>query len=284
MKRLACSGLLLLAAVGCGGKDTSTTTAEGQNGATPTAAAQTAVVTNGASTEPGEIVALFLDSLRRGDEKAANGVLTAQAQASLAKTDYTIDPLGTPDGKYTIGRVGFVDGDTTTGLVECVWSEPNPEAGKPPVEMEIVCEVHKEPQGWRISGMAVKMAGTEDTFVLDFEDPQSLQQALGGGTQTQSPANVAQMPGAPATGTATPGAAAPGVGTPGMAMPGQVAMPGQPNAGQATTGQAAPAQFGQVYPQPVMPGQPAAVPPTQFPTAEQPAAQIAFPPNPTINR
>ena len=278
MKRLACSGLLLLAAIGCGGKDTSTTTAEAPSGAattTTTAAAPASVVSNGASTEPGEIVALFLDSLRRGDEKSANGVLTAQAQASLLKTDFTIDPLGTPDGKYTIGRVGFVDGDATTGLVECVWSEPNPEAGKPPVEMEIVCEVHKEPQGWRISGMAVKMTGTEDTFVLDFEDPQSLQAALGGGAQNQAAANVAQTPGPAPLGTVSSD----------LGATGSVAMPGQPNA----------QQFGQPVGQPVaMPGQPTyptattscCVQPPQFPTAGQQQAptQIAFPPNPNVNR
>ncbi len=250
MKRLTCSGLLLLAAIGCGSKETGTVTADAQKGAAPAATAQASVVTNGASTEPGEIVALFLDSLRRGDEKAANGVLTAQAQASLAKTDYTIDPLGTPDGKYTIGRVGFVEGDPTTGLVECLWSEPNPEAGKPPVEMEIVCEVHKEPQGWRISGMAVKMAGTEDTFVLDFEDPQSLQQALGGDTPAQSPNNVAQAPGTmPAGATAETnfgGNALPPAGQPNF-PPAQLPPVGQPGDGQAPT-------------------------------------QIAFPPTPNVNR
>ena len=271
MKRLACSGLLLLAAIGCGGKDTSTTAEAPSGAATPTttAAAPAAVVSNGASTEPGEIVALFLDSLRRGDEKSANGVLTAQAQASLLKTDFTIDPLGTPDGKYTIGRVGFVDGDATTGLVECVWVEPNPEAGKPPVEMEIVCEVHKEPQGWRISGMAVKMSGTEDTFVLDFEDPQSLQAALGGGAQNQAATNVAQTP--------APGQLG-GTVNSDLGVAGNVAMPGQPNA--------------QPVGQPVaMPGQPTypqqqGVQPPQFPAAggQQAPTQIAFPPNPNVNR
>ena len=270
MKRLTCS-VLLLAAIGCGGKNSSTETAQGQAGATGGAAPQ-AVVTNGATTEPGEIVALFLDSLRRGDEKVANGVLTAQAQASLAKTDYTIDPLGTEDGKYTIGRVGFVEGDTSTGLVECVWTEPNPEAGKPPVEMEIVCEVHKEPQGWRISGMAVKMAGTEETFVLDFEDPQSLQQALGGGTQTQSPANVAQTPGQPANGAVGSDLSAPGAVFPATAVQGQPA--GQTAAQPFTQPQGQPAALPA--------GQPNQFP--QFPAEGQAPTQIAFPPTPSVNR
>ncbi len=271
MKRLISSGLLLLAAVGCGSKDTGSVTADGNSSPAQAApATQTAVVTNGASTEPGEIVALFLDSLRRGDEKAANGVLTAQAQASLAQTDYTIDPLGTPDGKYTIGRVGFVDGDNTTGLVECLWTEPNPEAGKPPVEMEIVCEVHKETNGWRISGMAVKMAGTEETFVLDFEDPKSLQQALGGEAEPASPANVAQ---APAGGVAPAGNMTP-VGQPVASQ-----MPAQPGFPPAQLPQQ---QVQQFQPQQPATGQPSPYP--QFPTEGQPPTQIAFPPNPNVNR
>lgn len=271
MKRLISSGLLLLAAIGCSGKDSGTETAAGTGAAPTTAAAagtQTALVANGASTEPGEIVALFLDSLRRGDEKAANGVLTAQAQASLAQTDYTIDPMGTPNGKYTIGRVGFVDGDSSTGLVECLWTEPNPEAGKPPVEMEIVCEVHKETQGWRISGMAVKMAGTEETFVLDFEDPKSLQQALSGDAQpSQSPANVAQTPGTEVPGGVAPAGAFPTEGGV-QGVAGQ--MPVQPT---FPTAQQQPQQQFQEPQQ-----QPAG---TQFPQAP---TQIALPPTPNINR
>lgn len=269
MKRLISSGLLLLAAVGCGSKEPGTETATGPSGAAPTTTAgtpQTALVTNGASTEPGEIVALFLDSLRRGDEKAANGVLTTQAQTSLAQTDYTIDPMGTPNGKYTIGRVGYVDGDSTTCLVECLWTEPSPQAGQPPVEMDIVCEVHKEPQGWRISGMAVKMTGTEDTFVLDFEDPKSLQQALGGEQQpAATPANVAQTPG----GVTPAGAVSPDLGVPSI----EAQLPAQPGFPTAQ----------QQQPQLQQPqGGPAPLP--QFPSEGQQPTQIAFPPTPGVNR
>lgn len=199
MKKLRCCGLLLLAVIGCSKSNSnqaaSTAAAElssTQNNVAQASSAAQPVVTNGAGTEPGEVVALFLDSLRRGDENAANAVLTVQAQTELAKTDYVIQPLGTPEGKYKIGRVGYVDGDPTTGLVECLWSEPSPVAGQPAIEMDIVCEVHKEPQGWRISGLAVKMTGTDETFVLDFENAQSLQEALEGATGGSDPTPSAQ--------------------------------------------------------------------------------------------
>ncbi len=274
MKRLACSGLLLLAAIGCGGKEAGTQTAQTDGAApanttatattsttTPGSTAPASVVENGASTEAGEVVALFLDGLRRGDEKAANGVLTTLAQESVAKTDFAIDPVGTKDGRYTIGRVVFVDEAKSMGLVECVWSEPSPDPTQPALEMEIVCEVRKEPQGWRISGMMLKAKDKEETFVLDFEDPKSLQAALGGG-EPQS--NGAVVQGSGAAGAVPAGATL----TSDLGQPGTVAVPNQ-------------------FPAPPNGQQPTGVQPNQFappPAQGQAPTQIAFPPTPNFNR
>ena len=256
MKKLSYCGLFLVAAMGCGGSkkeptvaDKPESTAPMQNNVAQARTTPQPVVTNAAGTEPGEIVAVFLDSLRRGDENAANGVLTAQAQSELAKTDYVIQPLGTPEGNYKIGRVGFVDGDDSIGLVECVWTEPSPEAGQPPIELEIVCEVRKEAKGWRISGLAVKMTGTEEMLVLDFEDAASLQQAL------------EEAGGKPADPNQTPNVAAVSSG---QAVSGQTQF-GQPQLGQPTVGQVGIDQQ-QLGAPPALPG--------QF----SPTTQIAQPP------
>lgn len=282
LKNLSCYGLLMLTVVGCGTSDSNSTAsgqpengaamknnvAQGNGGVQP-------IVTSGAGTEPGEVVALFLDSLRRGDENAANGVLTAQAQAELAKTEFVIQPLGTPEGTYKIGRVGFVDGDTNAGLVECVWTEPNPDKTQMPIELDIVCEVHKEEQGWRISGLAVKMAGTEETLVLDFENATSLQQAL------QQAGNKPATPAQTASFTAQPQLGQPQLGQPqfdpnaAQSNPPQLALPGQPNLGQPNLGQP---NLGQLPPPPQF--QP--VQPPQFNTA--PPTQIALPPSGQPNR
>ncbi len=284
MKKLSCCGLLVLAAIGCGKSDTNQ--ASNTNANTPAgsgaATAPAAIVKDGVGTEPGEVVALFLDSLRRGDETAANGVLTAQAQAELAKTDYVIQPLGTPEGKYKIGRVGFLEGDTTSGLVECLWTEPSPVAGQPPIEMEIVCEVHKEPQGWRISGLAVKMSGTDDAIVLDFENAQSLQQALEGAS---GQAQGAPAQGAPVQGTQTVQQAGAGMTPPLPTQPGLPAVGvGQPNMPSLAT-QPPPQQFNQ---QAGLPQFPATNPGMQQPQNGQLPplpTQIALPPTqPAVNR
>ncbi len=192
MKRLIRSGSLLALALvfGCSG-GSETKTAQNESGSTsPSKSAPLKpLVVDGVGSEPAQAVAVFLDSLRRGDENAANGVLTTRARAELQKTAYQIQPLGTPDGKYEIGRVGFPYEEKTVALVECQWTEPATE-GQQPLVMEIICEVHQEAEGWRISGLGVKMVGTEDTLVLDFEDAASIQATLEG--TAQSPTQTAQ--------------------------------------------------------------------------------------------
>ncbi|GAB5405364.1 MAG: hypothetical protein Aurels2KO_35950 [Aureliella sp.] len=183
--------------VGCGGGESPTASTDTSNKEASQPAAQAAaaptssqmkIVQDGASTPAAETVAIFLDSLRRGNETAANGVLTAKAREELSKTSYVIQPLGTPEGQFKIGRVSFADDMKDAALVECLWQEPAA-AGEQPVAMDIVCEVRNESEGWRISGIAVSIPDTEETLVLDFEDAVALQQTIDQATgQSQPPA------------------------------------------------------------------------------------------------
>ena len=71
-------------------------------------------------------------------------------------------------------------------LVECQWTEPSA-AGQEPDVIDIVCEVHQEAEGWRIAGLGFKIAGTDETLVLDFENAASLQETLESATGTAAP-------------------------------------------------------------------------------------------------
>lgn len=189
--------------VGCG--DSAKTTAATAQQAAPAAAPagnHVTVVSEGAETAPAETVAIFLDSLRKGDERAANGVLTSLARQELAKTDYSIQPLGTPAGQYKIGRVGFPYAEKNVALVECTWTEPAT-ADTPAEVMDIVCEVHQDSEGWRIAGIGVTIPGTEQALVLDFENAAALQSTIDAVTG-QTPAATsgqiaAEQPGQAAT-------------------------------------------------------------------------------------
>ncbi|GIW98049.1 MAG: hypothetical protein KatS3mg111_1382 [Pirellulaceae bacterium] len=180
---------------GCGGKQESNQTV--QKSASPTATQTTAttaqsaaavetsanaassgtVIEEGANTEPAQCVAVFLDSLRRGDEAAVNSMLTPKAREELAKTSYVIEPLGAPEGKFEIGRVAFPYEEKNVALVECVWTDP-PSETTPPLSMDVVCEVQLTPEGWRLAAMGLAIPGTEDTLVLDFEDAAALQATI----------------------------------------------------------------------------------------------------------
>jgi hypothetical protein len=189
--------------VGCGGSPSGNApTAQQASPGSEQAASSATVVSAGAETEPAQTVAIFLDSLRKGDERAANGVLTSLARQELAKTAYNIQPLGTPAGQYQIGRVGFPYPEKNIALVECTWTEPATDES-PAETMDIVCEVHQEAEGWRISGIGLTIPGTEQALVLDFENATSLQSTIDAATgQTSPPATIQvageQSAGAPA--------------------------------------------------------------------------------------
>ncbi|HBE71567.1 MAG TPA: hypothetical protein DDW52_25775 [Planctomycetaceae bacterium] len=156
------------------------------------AAPQIEIVQNGASQPAAETVAIFLDSLRRGNEEVANGALTKKAREEVAKSSWVMQPLGTPEGRFEIGRVSYTDPTKEVALVECLWQEPAAE-GETAVATDIVCEVRQEPgEGWRISGLAISIPDTEDAIVLDFEDSAALKQTLDAATGT--PATPAGQP------------------------------------------------------------------------------------------
>ena len=196
MKRLACPAAVLALSMmfGCNsGTNDQTAQNSAQSGSGASAPMQPVVI-DGVGTEPAQAVAVFLDSLRRGDEAAANGVLTTIAREQVQKTNFQIQPPGTPEGKYQIGRVGFPYAEKNVALVECQWTEPSAQ-GQAPDVMDIVCEVHQEKDGWRIAGLGFKVAGSEDTLVLDFENAASLQATLEGATANTQATQTAQVSG-----------------------------------------------------------------------------------------
>ncbi len=187
---------------GCNSGKNDQTVQNGSQPQTGNAAPMQPIVVNGVGTEPAQAVAVFLDSLRRGDESAANGVLTNLAREQVQKTNFQIQPPGNPEGKYEIGRVAYPYPEKTVALVECQWTEPTVATQQPEV-IEIVCEVHQEAEGWRIAGLGFKIAGTEDILELDFEDASSLQATLEDATAV--PALATQTAPAIAPGEPAPG-------------------------------------------------------------------------------
>ncbi len=233
------------------------------------------------NSEAQQVVGVFLDCLRRGDEATMNSVLTTLAKSEVKKTSYAIQPVGTPQGKFTVGRLGYPYPDKTVALVECRWSEPA-NGAEPELTMDIVCEVHQEAGGWKIAGMAVTVEGEPEPLVIDFEDGQRLEQLM---RMANGQPPVGQPVSQP---------------VPGNNQAGQIALPGQlPNQlpqNQLPNNQFVPNQVPQSQPQfgqlPQLPGSgnsPAQVPnlnaPPQLP-GQQPGTnpQLATPPGGNVLR
>ena len=249
---------------GCGGAGTTPDQASNQpqtvgdgasSSSTPSGTANAGAVAQDAGFQPKivettesaaqQVVAVFLDSLRKGDEVTANATLTTIARAEIAKTAYTLRPLGTPEGQFKIGRLGFPYQDQNIALVECQWKEPA-SGTDPEILMDFVFEVHLEQQGWRIAGMAVTEQGESEPLVIDFEDSARL--------------NELQRMMSGAEGQPT----APQAGSGQIAQPGQMQNPagfstvsGPPSGTQLPSG---PTQFGQAPQQPSFGGIPNGTP------------------------
>lgn len=165
-------GGLFLATIGCG---SSTPVAENQANSEAT---QAVAQQNSPTTpSPTDIVSEFLDEVRRGGEDSrANGLLTVRAREELNRIGQAIQPIGSPDARFTVTRAEIVPGEENSALVHSVWSEPSGD-GKTS-DFQVVWAVEKEPVGWRISGLAMELEPGKDPIIIDFENSEMMANLL----------------------------------------------------------------------------------------------------------
>jgi hypothetical protein len=214
--------------VGCGGKtdpDGSANATAG-NRSTPDSA-------SGATVPPNEIVAMFSDSIRRGDKETTIKLITLAAREEIQRRGMTIDPPGSPEASYKIGEVRFLDQDRDAAYVESLWIEPGTE-GQPNVETEVVWAVQLEPEGWRISGLAIDMGPNAQPTLVDFENlevdsPESSVGPMNNRVATETaPAGAPGFQAPPATPASNTAIAPSPTGVPNAATTNGFSMPGQP--------------------------------------------------------
>jgi hypothetical protein len=161
MRRMMIGVLALswVALTGCGSSDTAPTAAKGDAAATKVAGGDT----------PTDAIQTFLEAIRTGDDKSADLMLTAIARVKTKEADLHVAPPGSKTAKFSVGRHN-VNGKEAH--VESTWTDMD-EEGKPQTD-EIVWILRKEPEGWRISGMATELFPGEDPLVLNFENPEEM--------------------------------------------------------------------------------------------------------------
>ena len=130
------------------------------------------VASNGTSNAiipPNEIVAMFADSIRRGDRETVNKLITDASREEIKNQGIDLDPPGSPDASYKIGSFRYSDEDKDSGFVESLWIEPAQD-GNLPQSTEVVWGVRLENGGWRICGLAIDMGKDQPAALVNFED------------------------------------------------------------------------------------------------------------------
>lgn len=181
----------LLLASGCGTKQ------ETANSGTPTESVAPAKTGTASTTpsEPKEVVQLFLDSMRAGNGARLSSLLSSLARDEIKRKQLEIAPLGSPNAVFNVGEAAAQDEGM---LVSSSWTEPE-QAGQPATKLEVVWELRKEPEGWRICGMAVDPMNGDEVQIVDFErlEPEAPQDTQRVASLPNTPANLPPMNPAP---------------------------------------------------------------------------------------
>jgi hypothetical protein len=121
------------------------------------------------SSTPKAAATAFFAALRDSDEQTVAYLLTQKAREESKKHDVAIDPPQDPSATFSVGDVEYVE--TNGAYVSGTWTE-NTQHGSETIG--IVWALRKEAGGWRIAGLHAK--SSEETVVLNFEDPEEMHQ------------------------------------------------------------------------------------------------------------
>ncbi|MEM9368141.1 MAG: hypothetical protein AAGD07_19270 [Planctomycetota bacterium] len=176
------SAVLLAVVVtgGCGSKSEPAATALNESPVTETLTSDPQADANACES----VVSQFLDRVRRGGvENTAMQLLTRRAQSELTRIGHQIQPIGSPDARYTITRsqpAPYTEPGTSR-LVHTLWTEPfvDPASGiRGEREYQVVWAVNRESDAWRISGLVLAENPEAAPIVLDFENGDQMAQFM----------------------------------------------------------------------------------------------------------
>jgi hypothetical protein len=122
-----------------------------------------------------ESVREFLEAVRTGNGEKAEAMFTVTARKELAELkDIHVAPQASDTAKFEVGAAEMLDEDGAR--VPCTWSDLDKNGAMQTNDMTWM--IRKEPEGWRIAGMAAVVFEGEDPLLLDFEKPQETLQKI----------------------------------------------------------------------------------------------------------
>ena len=169
-----------LGLVGCGGGEkTAETTATDANPQSPQtqttvnakAGAPAKPVAVPATAKPEQVMAYFLDALKAGDQATTASLLTKKALDETSKRQLSVCPEATPHMQYDISQAQVLADNPDGAHVAVRWTEKYQDGD---VSYDVTWVLRKQPEGWRIAGMAMELIPGQGQEFLNFEDPDDM--------------------------------------------------------------------------------------------------------------
>ena len=156
--------VLAVGIMGCGGSD--------ETGAAGDGEAQSGGGAGGEQNGPAAAVSEFLEAVRSGNDEKAATMLTKMARQKTAELNMEVAPPGSDTAKFEVGKVEYVDAAKTGARVTSAWSDLDEKSQRR--TDDIVWMVRRDPEGWRIAGVAATVFEGEPPLLLNFEDPEEM--------------------------------------------------------------------------------------------------------------
>jgi len=135
-------------------------------------AVQPAVVQANPAAAPDQVVKAFLVALSQEDVKTAEKLLTSTAAAETRKGGLKLKKPGSPSATFRFGKVSMTTADEAQ--VISMWSDKTVTGEKD--SFEIIWVLKNKTDGWRVQGMATRVAMNQKPIFLDFEKPAEMEQ------------------------------------------------------------------------------------------------------------
>jgi len=121
---------------------------------------------------PAAAVFEFLEAVKTGNDAKATQMLSTVAREKTAALNRTVSPPASDTARFQIGKVEYRAEDLAA--VNCTWTDLD-EKGEPQTDAA-VWMARREPQGWRIAGVAATVFPGEPPLLLNFEEPEEMLQ------------------------------------------------------------------------------------------------------------
>jgi len=120
-----------------------------------------------ATAPPEQVVQTFLDAMKTGDIATKASLLTQKAREETARENFEVNPQSAASAQYEVRPAEYLPENPNGAHVTSVWTETYPDGT---IKYDVVWVLRRQPEGWRIAGMAIELVPGQPPAFLNFED------------------------------------------------------------------------------------------------------------------